>query len=111
MLAISEGRRSVWACGVGCESPQAFTGTEKCKRLLIIDRTGVWMPAHLKVLARTAPILVADVTLAHITCQHEDFHCRMEESRLTQSHVSPKAAERPMHSSRPPDSQSDVKTP
>jgi hypothetical protein len=36
------------------------------------------MPAHSKVLVWTAPVLVADIALTHITGQDEDFFGRTQ---------------------------------
>ena len=47
------------------------------------------MAAHPEMLVRTASILVADITLTHITCQNQDFFGRVEGPSLTPSHDYP----------------------
>ena len=76
---------------VGGEGPQTFAGADCSHRLLAIDPAGVRMPAHSKVLVRTAPVLVADISLTHITGQDEDFFGRTHQSCLTPGHRFPQS--------------------
>jgi len=68
-------------------SAQAFTRTQNGLGLLIIERSGVWMPCHAQVGPGTALIFVSDVAFADIAGQHEDFSCWKEFARLTIAHV------------------------
>jgi hypothetical protein len=68
-------------------SAQAFTRTQNGLGLLIIERSGVWMPCHAQVGPGTALIFVSDVAFADIARQHEDFSCWKEFARLTIAHV------------------------
>src|ERR1700722_16181044 len=85
------------ALGAGCvggEGPQTFAGTDCSHRLLTIDPAGVRMAAHSKVLVWTASVLVADIALAYITGQDEDFFGRTQQPCLTPSHHFPQSRSR-----------------
>ncbi len=61
-----------------CVSAQAFTRTQDGLGLLIIERSGVWMPCHAQVRPGTTLIVVSDVAFADIAGQHENFSCGKE---------------------------------
>jgi hypothetical protein len=55
--------------------------------LLIIQRSGVWMPRYAQVGSRATTVFIADVAFANITGQHENFVRGMKDARLTETHV------------------------
>jgi hypothetical protein len=61
-----------------CVSAQAFTRTQNGAGLLIIERSGVWVPGHAKVGPGTTLVVVSDVAFADIAGQHENFSCWKE---------------------------------
>jgi hypothetical protein len=70
---------------------QTFEGTDYDCWFLIVDGAGVGVAAYSEVLVRTAAVLVANVTLAHIACHDKDFHGWVKETCLAPRHDVPLA--------------------
>jgi hypothetical protein len=66
----------VAALGTRCvrgKSAQTLLRADDHRRLLLVDGAWIGMAADAEVLARPAPVLVADVPLAHIAGQHQNL--------------------------------------
>jgi hypothetical protein len=55
--------------------------------MLLVERTRIGISRHAQVCSWTTAIFVADVLLASITGQDENFLGRVEDTRFTKAHV------------------------
>jgi len=70
-----------------CVSAEALTRTQDGLRVLIVERSCVWMSCHAQVSPGAPLVFVSDVAFADIASQHENFARWMEYARLTKAHV------------------------
>ena len=54
-----------------------------------MEAAGVWMAAQLEVILWTTAIFVADITLANIACEYDDFFRIVKDACLAMTHGSP----------------------